>query len=121
MEIFLNDGEIHLTENSPLCLRNAAGQGITCTSGTIWITVTGNARDIFLEPGESYRVQGNGLALVEAIGAGSIQICRKENFPAVRMWIRRLRELFRRRQITVFATPCAQSADRFPARRRLIT
>ena len=81
MEIFLNDGEIHLTENSPLRLRNAAGQGITCTSGTIWITVTGNARDIFLAPGESYRVQGNGLALVEAIGAGSIQIFRKETSP----------------------------------------
>jgi len=39
----------------------------------------------------------------------------------LRMWIRRLRELFRRRQITVFATPRAQNADRFPARHRLIT
>jgi hypothetical protein len=94
MKIFLNDGEIHLTENSPLHLRNAAGQRITCTAGTIWITVTGNTGDIFLTSGETYGVRDNGLALVEAIGAGSIRISRPEDFPALLTWIRRLRSAF---------------------------
>jgi hypothetical protein len=94
MEIFLNDSEIHLTENSPICLRKAAGQRITCTAGMVWITVTGNSSDIFLTPGETYRVQRNVLALVEAIGAGSVRIEQQEDFPALRIWIRNLRRVF---------------------------
>ena len=94
MESFLNDGEIHLTENSPIRLRKVAGQRITCTAGTVWITVAGNTGDIFLASGETYRVQCNGLALVEAIGAGSFRIDRHDKFPALRMWIRNLRGIF---------------------------
>jgi hypothetical protein len=103
MEIFLNDGEIHLTENSPIRLSNAAGQCITCTAGTVWITVAGDTGDIFLTSGETYRVQCNGLALVEAIGAGSVRIGRQEDFPVLRRWTRNLREVFQPTQVTRLA------------------
>lgn len=94
MENFLNDVEIHLTEKSPIRLRNAAGQRITCTAGIIWITVAGETGDIFLASGETYGVRGNGLALVEAVGAGSIRIGRQADCPVLPAWIRRLRNAF---------------------------
>lgn len=110
MEIYLNDSEIHLKENSPIRLRNAAGQRITCTAGTIWITVAGDTSDIFLTSGETCHVQGDGLALVEAVGAGSILIGRQENFPALRTWIGRLRSAFALPGTTV--SQPSEAADR---------
>lgn len=63
--------EIHLFANRPLRLKKALGLCVACTSGTIWITTTGDAQDIFLCAGEQYRL-GNNLTLIEAIGSGSI-------------------------------------------------
>lgn len=74
MELFLNSAEIRLLENVPISLRNAAGKQITCATGTLWITFTGNAGDLFLVAGETCHVQGNGLVVAEAIGSASLRI-----------------------------------------------
>jgi len=66
--------EIHLFSNRPLHLNKALGLGIVCTSGTIWITIPGQPEDIFLSAGERYALDSDGLALVEAVGKGSVQL-----------------------------------------------
>jgi len=41
MEIELKSAEFCLKDNHPLSLRSANGLHITCTDGTLWITMTG--------------------------------------------------------------------------------
>lgn len=93
MKIDLGSGEIRLADNSPLSLRGARGVRITCTAGTIWITVADEPGDTFLAPGQAYVVQGNGLAIVESIGAGSIRIARPAPGSFRQTWLAWLRQL----------------------------
>ncbi|PKO89794.1 MAG: hypothetical protein CVU18_03040 [Betaproteobacteria bacterium HGW-Betaproteobacteria-12] len=70
MKIDLGSGELCLADNHPLSLREARGLSVRCTAGTIWLTVEGEAGDVFLRAGQSYRLASNGLALLESIGGG---------------------------------------------------
>ena len=70
MKIELTSQEICLADSRPLRIEQARGQRITCTAGTLWITETGIACDIFLAAGETHEVQTNGLLLVESVGNG---------------------------------------------------
>lgn len=74
MQNDLPQGEINLLISQPLRLNRARGLDIACTAGIIWITVTGDASDIFLRPGERLRLSNNRLTLVEAIGAGRVRL-----------------------------------------------
>lgn len=80
MEIDLRAGEVCLQENQPIRLLDACGIQIICTSGTIWITVTGLADDIFLTAGQCYTVCQNQLTLVESIGFGRIRLSHVARF-----------------------------------------
>lgn len=74
MEIELNSAEFCLKENNPLSLRSANGLHITCTDGTLWITMAGQAEDIFLSSNQRYLVQGNGLLIVESVGQARFRL-----------------------------------------------
>ena len=91
MKIDVSASEIRLIDNCPISLRGARDLRITCTSGTIWITVAGEPGDTFLSAGQSHVVQGNGLAIVESIGSGSIRIGQPGTLPAWRSWLPTLR------------------------------
>lgn len=92
MRIDVSSGEIRLTENQPLSLRDARGLRVECTSGIVWITLSGQAGDVFLKPGESHLLRGNGLALIECIGDGSIRIGMPERHPGFTHRLARLRQ-----------------------------
>lgn len=66
--------ECRLHPNRPLRLTRARGRHIRCTSGCAWVTAPGMADDVFLHAGETWRIEGNGLVLVEAIGFALIEI-----------------------------------------------
>lgn len=72
MEIDRDDRELFLANNTPL--RLPPDVRINCTAGIVWLTVAGEAGDVFLRPGESHRVRGRGLALLEAIGSGQVRL-----------------------------------------------
>ncbi len=74
MEIELKSAEFSLKENHPLSLRSANGLHITCTDGTLWITMAGQAEDIFLTSSQRYQVQGNGLLIVESVGQARLRL-----------------------------------------------
>jgi len=84
MKIDLKSGEVCLSDNHPICLRQARGLQVVSTAGTIWITVTGEPGDTFLEPGQTYEVSGNGLAIIESIGNGRIRL--KKPTPFSGLW-----------------------------------
>jgi hypothetical protein len=66
----MKTGEIELGHNRPLRV-TCAGTTVECVAGTIWITSSGMAGDLFLRAGERYRLP-SGIALVEALGAARI-------------------------------------------------
>jgi hypothetical protein len=93
MEFDLSSGEVCLQDNRPIRLQRPRGLRITCTAGTIWITVTGEPGDIFLAPGQSHQVSSNGLTIVESIGAGRIRLKRPATFPGLLRLITEIRRL----------------------------
>lgn len=74
MEIELKSAEFCLKDNHPLSLRSANGLHITCTDGILWITMAGESEDIFLTASQGYRVNGNGLVIIESIGNARFQL-----------------------------------------------
>ncbi len=93
MEIDLSSGELCLQNGRPVRLANAAGSWIHCVHGIMWITLPGQANDIFLTAGERYQIRGNGLALVESIGDGRIRLEIRSSHGAMRRfvsWVRRI-------------------------------
>lgn len=76
MNIDLGHGELCLSDNQPIRLKQAKGIFIHCLEGNLWITVQGIPGDTHLTAGQHYRIDGNGLALVESIGSGRLKIVR---------------------------------------------
>ena len=90
MKIDLGSGELCLADNRPLSLREARGLRVVCTAGTIWLTVEGEAGDVFLRPGQSHCIVSNGLALIESIGSGRIRLERPQRLAGLRQHLSRL-------------------------------
>lgn len=76
MNLDLCNSELCLADNTPVRLLSARGVQITCTAGLAWLTVEGEAGDIFLKPGDSHQVGADGLALLEAIGSARVRFER---------------------------------------------
>lgn len=85
MKIDLRSGEVCLQDNQPVRLSGASGLRVVCTAGTIWITVSGEAEDIFLTAGERYQVSSNALTLVESIGSGKIRLLQARRFSVLEL------------------------------------
>ena len=76
MEIDWTGYEFQLADGQALRIARACGIEIRCVTGTLWLTEAGDGTDHFLLAGQSYRLRGNGLALVEGIGRASASIGR---------------------------------------------
>ncbi len=88
--------EFVLRENHPLAARHARGITIRCTAGQLWITVSGNAEDVFLNQGEIWICDANGLLLIEAIDEARLAFDLP--IPAARRLISKLQALIRYRR-----------------------
>jgi uncharacterized protein YjiS (DUF1127 family) len=55
---------LHMHCDNLLRLQGARGMAIEVLGARVWITEAGRAGDSFLEPGRSYRVDGDGLVLI---------------------------------------------------------
>lgn len=74
MKIDLSSGEICLRKGQLIRLHNAQGVFIHAVSGIVWITSSGNPKDVFLRDGETHSINEPGLVLVESIGPASIRV-----------------------------------------------
>jgi hypothetical protein len=50
---------------------------LRCLAGRIWLTVEGDARDYVLGAGEERTLEGDGRAVVQALGPAEIALCRR--------------------------------------------
>lgn len=58
--------EIH--PGSPLRLRVDAGRHLSAVTGTTWVTIDGDLRDIILEPGDTHAFERPSRVMVQAMG-----------------------------------------------------
>jgi len=69
------DGDVvTLTQRGIYRLEDAAGALIECLSGVLWITQSGDHRDITLDGGEDFRLDRDGLAIVYGLEPARLRI-----------------------------------------------
>jgi len=68
MQIELGSGAVKLGPNQTLKVVDGAGATVCALEGALWITEENHPHDIVLEPGNCYRLQHPGTALVNSLG-----------------------------------------------------
>lgn len=56
-----------LDKDAVLRIRKGRGQSLIVLDGLIWVTQSGDRRDVFLGDGESVALEGSGLTVVQAL------------------------------------------------------
>ena len=69
-----------------VALRDARGSTVTSISGTLWLTMEGDSRDIVLDPGASFVVERDGLTIVAAHQASVVDVAGPQQ---TRGWLER--------------------------------
>ena len=108
MNIDLGSGELCLRHGEPIRIARAPGLRVSCVAGMIWITVAGEPSDVFLSPGQSWRINGQGLALIESIGAGRVRLEMTRPAGGAGQWL----AWFARRAATAGSRVCPASFSR---------
>lgn len=82
-----NTEQTSLRSGAPIRLNNALDNRIHCLEGTLWITMAGEAADIFLEAGDSCRITHQGLCLIESMSDGCVRIEKAERTPKPKKYL----------------------------------
>ncbi|WP_395319433.1 DUF2917 domain-containing protein [Variovorax sp. UC74_104] len=65
---------VSLPKRSVFAVPDGAGVGIECRSGSVWITIDSDTRDIVLEPGERFEGGDHRRVLVSALEPSCITV-----------------------------------------------
>jgi hypothetical protein len=65
---------LSLAKRAIFTLPDAAGVGIECRSGTVWVTIDNDPRDVVLEPGERFEGDSHRRMLVSALEPSCITV-----------------------------------------------
>lgn len=76
MNIELNQNGLCLKPKQLVKVRGGLGYSIACDSGSVWVTQDGDPRDVVLRAGESYTLEREGLAVVQALEPAAISIAQ---------------------------------------------
>jgi len=79
----LSRASVCLERGRGISLKDATGVVLTALTGRAWLTMEGDVRDIDLAPGTAYRIERDGLTLVNALESSCVEIRvpRKEPSP----------------------------------------
>jgi hypothetical protein len=78
MNIELNRNGFCLKPNQLVKVRGGLGHSIVCHSGSVWVTQDGDLRDVILRAGESFTLDREGPALLQAFEQGAISIAQSK-------------------------------------------
>ena len=70
----LSRASVFLEPGRGMSFKDAAGVVLTTLTGRAWLTMEGDARDIDLTPGTAYRIERDGLTLVNALEASCVEV-----------------------------------------------
>ncbi|MET3179958.1 UNVERIFIED_ORG: hypothetical protein ABIC43_003117 [Variovorax guangxiensis] len=65
---------VSLPKRSVFAVPDGAGVGIECRSGSVWVTIDRDTRDIVLEPGERFESSDHRRVLVSALESSCITV-----------------------------------------------
>ena len=71
-----------LRKGEILRLRHAQGQRIEALSGSVWITIDGDSRDVVLDAEQGFSIDRNGDTLVSALSDARIAVLSALPIPA---------------------------------------
>lgn len=74
MRLEMNQDDVCLKPKQLLKMRGGAGYTVLCQSGSVWLTQARDQRDIVLGAGESFALDRNGPALLQAFEQSAISI-----------------------------------------------
>lgn len=74
MNIELSRGAVRLARGQTMKLHGGAGSVICASEGSVWVTEENSRKDVVLESGACFRLQGRGLTLVQAFTEASVSL-----------------------------------------------
>ena len=74
MNIQLKHGGVCLARNQSFAINDGRGYRVVCHSGSVWITQDHDPRDIILARGESFTLDRDGSALVQAFDGATVAV-----------------------------------------------
>jgi len=80
-ERIVADG-VFLAHRAVLRITGGAGLLVAAHAGTLWITEEGEPRDVIVTSARSYRIESDGLAIVNALDPSSVTISAPLGIPA---------------------------------------
>src|SRR6185295_3279279 len=78
MDECIMQGPVGLPRGSLLRIVDGCGVLVRVLSGVVWITQDGSAEDHVLQPGERFRLDRNGLAIVQAFRRSALTLMSPE-------------------------------------------
>ena len=72
MRLELESGALRLARGQTLKVRDGAGSTICAREGVVWITEENSGNDVLLEPGQCFRLQKPGTAVLQAFDDASL-------------------------------------------------
>ena len=82
VDLTLARASVYLERGCGISLRDAGGVILTTLAGRAWLTMEGDLRDIDLMPGAAYRIERDGLTLVNALEPScfEVRVPRRRHF-----------------------------------------
>ena len=74
MDIRLEHTSINMTERDTITVVDGKGARVAVQRGRVWITQEHDTRDVLLTPGQSFTLDRNGTAIVEALADAELAI-----------------------------------------------
>ena len=74
METSRISARVRLQSGGGISFNDAAGVVLTALRGRAWLTMEGDPRDIDLRPGVAYRIERDGLTLVNALETSLVEV-----------------------------------------------
>jgi hypothetical protein len=66
--------DVRLAGDELLPMKNIRGRRLRCLEGSVWITLDRDLRDIFLQAGECFVVDRDGMTLVHALAPARLRL-----------------------------------------------
>ena len=72
MNIELASAALRLARGQTMKVHNGAGSTICAREGTVWLTEENSRSDVLLAPGQCFRLQKSGTAVLQAFDDASV-------------------------------------------------
>jgi hypothetical protein len=72
MNLELASTALRLARGQTMKVHDGAGSTICAREGTVWITEENSGNDVLLAPGQCFRLQNKGTAVLQAFDAASV-------------------------------------------------